>query len=180
MKAIVGALALTLLGACQQQNPQNQDRGSNAGDSTPLANAAEASPQTDDANATLSDDREPLAEPKGPIDPKSPEAAGQVAQHYGALIEQGRWGDAANSWSDPGAASAFAAQLQSRGLKHLEIGKPGEPQGAAGSVYVSMPVAFYTGDKRAAAEMTLRRVNDVPGSTEAQRRWHIERIDWKP
>jgi hypothetical protein len=23
----------------------------------------------------------------------------------------------------------------------------------------------------------LRRVNDVPGSTEAQRRWHIERID---
>jgi hypothetical protein len=26
----------------------------------------------------------------------------------------------------------------------------------------------------------LRRVNDVPGSTEPQRRWHIERIDWKP
>jgi hypothetical protein len=24
----------------------------------------------------------------------------------------------------------------------------------------------------------LRRVNDVPGSTEAQRHWHIERIDW--
>ena len=23
----------------------------------------------------------------------------------------------------------------------------------------------------------LRRVNDVPGSTEAQRHWHIERID---
>jgi hypothetical protein len=26
--------------------------------------------------------------------------------------------------------------------------------------------------------VVLRRVNDVPGSTEAQRRWHIERIDW--
>jgi len=25
----------------------------------------------------------------------------------------------------------------------------------------------------------LRRVNDVPGSTEAQRRWHIERIELK-
>jgi hypothetical protein len=24
----------------------------------------------------------------------------------------------------------------------------------------------------------LRRVNDVPGSTGEQRRWHIERIDW--
>jgi hypothetical protein len=26
-------------------------------------------------------------------------------------------------------------------------------------------------------EVVVRRVNDVPGSTEAQRRWHIERID---
>jgi hypothetical protein len=28
------------------------------------------------------------------------------------------------------------------------------------------------------ATAIVRRVNDVPGSTEAQRRWHIERIDW--
>jgi hypothetical protein len=28
------------------------------------------------------------------------------------------------------------------------------------------------------ATAILRRVNDVPGSTEAQRHWHIERIDW--
>jgi hypothetical protein len=51
--------------------------------------------------------------------------------------------------------------------------------GAAGSIYVTVPVVFY-GDKfRRAADVILRRVNDVPGSTEAQRRWHIERIDWK-
>ena len=180
MKAIVGALALTLLGACQQQNPENQHRGSNAGDSTPLANAAEASPQTDVANATRSDDREPLAEPKGPIDPKSVEAAGQVVQHYGALIEQGRFTEAAKYWGDTGAASSFTQQLRSRGFEHLEIGKPGRPEGAAGSVYVTMPVVFYSDSKRAAADVILRRVNDVPGSTEPQRRWHIERIDWKP
>ena len=29
-------------------------------------------------------------------------------------------------------------------------------------------------------EATLRRVNDVDGSTAAQRRWHIEKIDAKP
>jgi len=29
------------------------------------------------------------------------------------------------------------------------------------------------------AAVILRRVNDVPGSTERQRRWHIERIEWK-
>jgi hypothetical protein len=27
------------------------------------------------------------------------------------------------------------------------------------------------------ATITMRRVNDVPGSTEAQRRWHIERFE---
>ena len=27
------------------------------------------------------------------------------------------------------------------------------------------------------SSVTLRRVNDVPGSTDAQRHWHIERID---
>ena len=32
-------------------------------------------------------------------------------------------------------------------------------------------------ERRATA--VVRRVNDVPGSTEAQRHWHIERIDWK-
>jgi hypothetical protein len=67
---------------------------------------------------------------------------------------------------------------------HLEIGNLGEPEGAAGSIYVTMPVIYYGDAKdgqpfRRSAEVILRRVNDVPGSTEAQRRWHIERIDWK-
>ena len=34
-------------------------------------------------------------------------------------------------------------------------------------------------DLRLPADVTLRRVNDVDGSTEAQRRWHIERIELK-
>ncbi len=47
-----------------------------------------------------------------------------------------------------------------------------------------MPVTFYGdlnagGKIRRAADIVLRRVNDVPGSTAAQRRWHIDRIEWK-
>ena len=66
----------------------------------------------------------------------------------------------------------------------MEIGKPGDMEGAAGSSYVTVPVIFYGktktgGSFRRAADVILRRVNDVPGSTEAQRRWHIERIEWK-
>jgi hypothetical protein len=125
------------------------------------------------------DARTPLGEPKGAIDPKSTEAAGQVVQHYGALIEQDRWNDAANFWGGIEAASSFARELRARGLKHLEIGKPGAPEGAAGSIYVTMPIVFYRGSNRIAADVVLRRVNDIPGSTQAQRRWHIERIEWK-
>jgi hypothetical protein len=125
-----------------------------------------------------------LAEPRGPIDSKSVEAAGQVVQHYGALVEQQRWAEAARLWGDRAAAEAFALQLRGHPDVHVEIGNLGAPEGGAGSIYVTMPVAFYGNDPsgrayRRSAEIVLRRVNDVPGSTEAQRRWHIERIDWK-
>ena len=166
-------LALALLSACQQKTVENK----------PVQNSVPPAPAVSEnevANGAAPAERTPLAEPKGPIDPKSAEAAGQVVQHYGSLIEQGRWGEAATYWGDGNAASSFAKELQERGLKHLEIGKPGEPEGAAGSIYVTMPVVFYDGSKRSSADVILRRVNDVPGSTEAQRRWHIERIEWKP
>jgi hypothetical protein len=135
------------------------------------------------ANVSLPDDRTPLEEPKGPIDPKSAEAAGQVVQHYAALIEQGRWREAKDFWSNDAAAEHFRTELADYSAVHMEIGKPGEMEGAAGSSYVTVPVIFYgtktkSGSYRRAADIILRRVNDVPGSTEAQRRWHIERIDW--
>ena len=118
-----------------------------------------------------------LAEPKGRIDPKSIEAAGQVVQHYGALIEQKRFAEAARLWGDALAAADFAKQVDHREL-HLEIGALGDSEGAAGSIYTSVPVVFYGAGFRRPATIILRRVNDVPGSSEAQRRWHIERIEW--
>ena len=56
-------------------------------------------------------------------------------------------------------------------------------EGAAGSIYLSVPIDSFrllegTSSTRSATAV-LRRVNDVPGSTEAQRHWHIERIEWK-
>jgi hypothetical protein len=125
---------------------------------------------------------EPLSEPKGPIDPKGVEAAAQVVQHYGALIEQKRWGEATGLWGDAANAAKAKAHLSRFSTVHLEIGKPGDAEGAAGSIYVDVPVTFYGEgagkDMREPATIILRRVNDVPGSTAAQRRWHIERIDW--
>lgn len=162
-----------------------------AGEQQPVENEAnQATPETpsplaanEAANVSLPDDRTPLEEPKGPIDPKSAEAAGQVVQHYGALIEQGRWGEASNLWSDAANAAGLASELAKEREVHLEIGKPGDMEGAAGSIYVTVPAVFYGksdgGERfRRKANVVLRRVNDVPGSTEEQRRWHIERVDW--
>jgi hypothetical protein len=64
------------------------------------------------------------------------------------------------------------------------MGTPGGQEGAAGSSYISIPVqvAGHLNGKHVDRPITLimRRVNDVPGSTEAQRRWHIDRIDAQP
>jgi hypothetical protein len=128
--------------------------------------------------------RAPLVEPHGPIDPKSAEAAGQVVQHYGALVEQKRFAQAEKLWSSGATARDFTRQLTAYPVIHLEIGDLGQMEGAAGSSYITEPVVFYGKDSsgkhfRRSADIILRRVNDVPGSTQAQRRWHIERIDWK-
>lgn len=137
-----------------------------------------------DAKTPLAPTRRSLPEPKGPIDPKSVEAAGQVVQQYGALIGQGRWTASRDLWSNADAAKQFERSFRADADVHIEIGELGDAEGAAGSIYVTEPVTFYGktnegSDYRRAAVVTLRRVNDVPGSTEVQRRWHIERIEWK-
>ena len=185
MKRKLAALSILALAGCQQRTDQTGNGTSQAPLPVPSAvmpdNVAainETASNNDVAPAAKDANRKILEEPTGPIDPKSPEAAGQVVQHYGALIEQGRFAEAAKAWGNTDAASTFARQLQARGLKHLEIGDLGEPEGAAGSIYLTMPVVFYQDAKRSPATVTLRRVNDVDGSTQAQRRWHIERIEW--
>src|SRR5689334_4520325 len=63
-----------------------------------------------------------LDEPNRPIDPTSAEAAGQIVQSYGALIEQKRWPDANALWSDKSLAAKFQAGLATLAEVHLEIG----------------------------------------------------------
>lgn len=181
MRLATVLLSLVLVSACDRSAERQPAMNAPANDVA--AKTAPAPPESN-LSARLPDDRTPLEEPNGPIDPKSAEAAGQVVQHYGALIEQRRMAEAAKLWGRADSASDFAVQLRRYAEAHLEIGKPGDMEGAAGSVYVTVPVVFYGSDEnganlRRAADVILRRVNDVPGSTEEQRRWHIERIDWK-
>jgi len=172
MRLMILGAAFLALAACGRPQPRDNANGNGSLLIPKEAQPAAPPPPT------------PLPEPKGPIDPKSIEAAGQVVQHYGALIEQGRWAESWTLWSTPDTARQFDRNWRNDSDVHLEIGKPGEAQGAAGSIYTNWPVVFYGTSKtgqsfRRAASVVLRRANDVPGSTEAQRRWHIERVEWR-
>jgi hypothetical protein len=154
------------------------------------AQPTETSPAAPGTPGGLPDDRTPLEEPKGPIDPKSAEGAGQVVQRYGGLLEQRKFAEARKLWGDGGKASGlseaqFIAAYDKYKTIHSEVGKPTGMEGAAGSIYITVPFHLYGTLKSGGAfnlvgPLTLRRVNDVPGSTEAQRRWHITESGLKP
>ena len=185
----VGSLSLLLAGC----GPAAPDASNQAG---PLGAELPAEPVRNLDNATaelppvepaapgapggLPDDRSPISE--APFAETSAQGAANVVQIYFALAETKRWDEAVRSWGDRAAAQAFSARFRGYGEFHAQVGGPGEPEGAAGSIYVTVPVQLYgrTGSGAAFRErgtMTLRRVNDVPGSTPEQRRWHIERYE---
>ncbi len=50
----------------------------------------------------------------------------------------------------------------------------GQAEGAAGSLFYTAPVTIISGPRRIEGEVVLKRVNDVPGASAEQLRWHIE------
>jgi hypothetical protein len=136
----------------------------------------------------LPDDRTPISE--APFTKTSAQGAGNVVQTYYALVAAGRYEDARRLWTQGGEGSGMSAEEFAQSFAEYEsynanIGAPGRVEGAAGSLYVSVPVQIY-GRRKSGQPVhmlgtaTLRRSNDVPGSTEEQREWHIYRIDLKP
>jgi len=146
---------------------------------TPVEPAAPGTPQG------LPDDGRPVSE--APFAATSAQGAADVVQTYYALLEARRFAPARRLWSRGGGASGksladFAAAMARYSDYHAQVGAPGAVEGAAGSLYVTVPVSLSGRLRsgaafREAATVTLRRINDVPGSTPDQRRWHIERIE---
>lgn len=136
----------------------------------------------------LTDDRTPVSE--APFSPQSPQAAADVVQTYYAHLGHQAYGKAWALWRDGGKASgyataeAFAKSFDRYAQYDAQVGGPGPMEGAAGSSYVTVPVVIY-GRLKTGAEVhekgaaTLRRVNDVPGSTPEQRTWRIAKIETK-
>lgn len=136
----------------------------------------------------LPNDKTPISE--APFTPDSAQGAANVVQTYYALLGDKKYAEARNLWSDGGKASgqtakAFAASFDQYESYNAEIGAPGDIEGAAGSLYVEVPVVIYgvlkTGQPvHMKGDVRLRRVNNVPGSTDVQRKWRIAQADLKP
>lgn len=121
------------------------------------------------------------------IDPESPRGAKRVAETYFSFLEQRRAEQAYALWTGMGAGSGmdmerFAGGFDAYSDYRAEVGEPGRIEGAAGSLYIDIPVEI---SGRMAADnsefsrqgvITLKRSNDVPGATEEQRQWRIYEI----
>ncbi len=111
------------------------------------------------------------------------EDAGNVVQSYYAAIDRGEYKAAYMLWVGDGEGSdktfaqferGFADTVRSR----VDIGRLTDSEGAAGSVYIEVPVTVHATLKDGTKQVftgiyTLRRVNDVEGATPKQLSWHI-------
>lgn len=102
----------------------------------------------------------------------------RLLRYYVSALRAGDWAAAANAWSlDAQMTPAkLEQQLGSEKGPRLAIGK-GDMEGAAGSLYYEAPIVVDFGDGRPSKRGTivLRRVNDVPGASDNQLNWRIER-----
>jgi hypothetical protein len=109
----------------------------------------------------------------------------QVVQHYGDLLHARRFKDAFAMWelNSAGTSEAqFEKQFADFRTIDAAVGKIGPTEGAAGSIYGTAQLTLSGNRKDGTpyamtGPVTLRRVNDVPGSTSEQRQWHIVKAE---
>lgn len=166
-------LAPIALTAC---GPKHQPQEPTHNATSPLVPAPSAPPAVSDRSKLAQARLNPT------IDPKSSEAAVALVKAFVDLVNQGRLNEAYMLLGPNAPPRAdFDNDFSRYSDLRVEIGIAGDQEGAAGSIYLSVPLTLsglLNGEHtNRTATAIVRRVNDVPGSTEAQRHWHIERID---
>ncbi len=176
------AAVMLLASACSPPSPQPQPSEEDTVNATRVDEGAPA--------GALGNESGNYAE--GPVTPGergsiydvNKETPAQVAGRFARLLDQGKYGDAYAMW-DPQSTTLskdeFAQQFDKFRTVDAAVGKIGPAEGAAGSIYDQVQLTLS--GKTAAGEnyvltgpVTLKRVNDVPGSTAEQRRWRIVKM----
>ena len=178
-------VAIAALGACSRPQATPAEPAPGGSQPVPVEHSL-VDPPLPGSPGGLPDDRTPISE--APFTEDSAQGAANVVQTYYALLGGRAFDKAWVLWRDGGKASgqptapAFAASFDRYAQYNAQVGGPGAIEGAAGSLYVTVPVVIYgrlkTGQEvHEKGQATLRRINDVPGSTAEQRRWHIAKIE---
>jgi hypothetical protein len=189
--------SLLLLGACEVRNADEADN--RVAPPAPVAPVAPVTPVAPQAPAPAPAAPVPAAPAPAPVpaDPnaipaseKTAAAAKQVLDDYFAALATKQYGRAYRMWGSKGEATGmseaqFAASFAKYKIYDGRAFEAGESNGAAGSIYIDFPVTVTGilakgGGFSLSGPMTLKRVNDVDGSTAEQRRWHISSSGLKP
>jgi hypothetical protein len=116
------------------------------------------------------------------VEQPKPEA---VVQQFADLLSKKRFADAfgfVDAQAMGVTEKQFEAKFKDYKTIDAAVGTIGPMEGAAGSIYSTIQLTL-SGNKNDGSfyvmtgPLTLRRVNDVPGSTAEQRRWHIVKTD---
>ena len=112
------------------------------------------------------------------------EAAANVVRAYYSALAARNYPAAYAHWNNGGAASGKSLADFTQGFAQTSstsatITNVGELDGAAGSIFIPISVDIQSTLSNGTRQhfsgtYTLRRVNDVPGSTAEQREWHIQ------
>jgi hypothetical protein len=189
--------SLLLLGACEVRTADEADN--RVAPPAPVAPVAPVTPVAPQAPAPAPAAPVPAAPAPAPVpaDPnaipaseKTAAAAKQLLDDYFAALATKQYGRAYRMWGGKGEASGmseaqFAASFAKYKIYDGRAFAAGESNGAAGSIYIDFPVTVTGilakgGGFSLSGPMTLKRVNDVDGSTAEQRRWHISSSGLKP
>ncbi len=123
------------------------------------------------------------------VDPKSSQAAADVVRRYYGALDARDFGTAWTQWGDGGkpgqTLKAFEDGFIHTRSTRVTIGRLGPSEGAAGSIYQTVPVTVEATlndgtAQRFAGTYTVRRINDVDGASASQLRWHLDAAQLRP
>lgn len=111
--------------------------------------------------------------------------AARVARTYFSLLQHRRYAAALRLRNNDMPLARFVHAFRPYRSYRGMVGRPGAADGAAGSVFVEIPVHLRAVRRNGQhvnqhGTVVLRRINNVPGSSAADRRWHVERTEVEP
>jgi len=174
------------LAACRQTPPDSEtEQAGSANTNQTVVVPTKDALQPANAPQTASQPAVPASTPAAAAQQPGPmPTPAQFIGRYVALLQARNFGEA-YTLLDPSmnlTEKQFEASLAGYKTIHVAVGKIDPVEGAAGSLYDTIQLTL-TGKKNdgtpytLSGPVTLRRVNDVPGSTPEQRQWHIYKMD---